>query len=98
VLERALAVAREWNQTYKRSAPFRHAGYAYAMSGRTAEGIALLERGLGFLEAMGHRVGQPNFMVFLGEACALAGPVRRRRRDFSRAPSPLPEKAVNAAS
>jgi len=46
-------------------------GYAYAFSGRPAEGIPLLEESLRALEAMGHTVGQSIQFVYLGAAYAL---------------------------
>jgi len=46
-------------------------GYAYAFSGRPAEGIPLLEESLRALEAMGHTVGQSVQFVYLGAAYAL---------------------------
>ena len=47
-------------------------GYAYALSGRIAEGIQLLEQALSASEAMGYGLIQPSFLTFLGEAYVLA--------------------------
>jgi hypothetical protein len=47
-------------------------GYAYALSGRTAEGIALLEQALSASEAMRYGVVQLQSLVYLGEAYVLA--------------------------
>jgi tetratricopeptide (TPR) repeat protein len=47
-------------------------GYAYALSGRMAEGIPLLEHARGASETMGFGVVQPIFLVHLGEAYLLA--------------------------
>jgi tetratricopeptide (TPR) repeat protein len=47
-------------------------GYAYAVSVRLSEGIALLETTLRELETLGHTVGQSTAVVYLGEAYVLA--------------------------
>jgi transcriptional regulator with AAA-type ATPase domain/tetratricopeptide (TPR) repeat protein len=47
-------------------------GYAYAVSARLDEGIALLENNVRELEALGHTVGQSSSVVYLGEAYVLA--------------------------
>ncbi len=73
LLERGLALSREWNLTYFFSVQDTGGlGYAYALSGRIAEGIALLEHALSAIETMGYRVHQPRFLVYLGEAYVLA--------------------------
>ncbi len=43
-------------------------GYAYALSGRIAEGIPLLEHALSAIETMGLGAFHPLFLVYLGEA------------------------------
>jgi tetratricopeptide (TPR) repeat protein len=73
LLERGLAVAREWNQTYVSLLLSGSLGHAYALLGRTAEGLPLLEHALSGLEAMRFRVGESGFLLLLGEACVLAG-------------------------
>jgi tetratricopeptide (TPR) repeat protein len=47
-------------------------GYAYALTGRIAEGIPLLERALSAVETMGYRLVQPLFGLYLAEAYVLA--------------------------
>jgi tetratricopeptide (TPR) repeat protein len=48
-------------------------GYAYALSGRIAEGIPLLEHALSATETMGLGTYQPLVLMYLGEAHVLAG-------------------------
>jgi tetratricopeptide (TPR) repeat protein len=50
----------------------RRLGYVYALLGRTAEGIPLMEHTRIGLETMGHRLAQSFFLVLLGEAYVLA--------------------------
>jgi class 3 adenylate cyclase/tetratricopeptide (TPR) repeat protein len=73
LLERGVAVSREWSLTYFSVGLPGTLGYAYALSGRIAEGIPLLEHALGAMETMRYRLLQPLLMVYLGEAYALAG-------------------------
>jgi tetratricopeptide (TPR) repeat protein len=72
LLERGLALSREWNLTYFSVALTGSLGYAYALSGRLAEGIPLLEHALSAIETMGFGHVQPRFLVYLGEAYLLA--------------------------
>src|SRR4029077_13487924 len=58
LLERGLAVAREWNLTTFSVSKTGILGYVYALLGRTAEGIALMEHTIVALETMGHRLAQ----------------------------------------
>ena len=71
-LERSVAVSREWNVTLFSMLGTGILGYAYARSGRSVEGVALLERALGDMETMGYGGHQPLFLTFLSEAYALA--------------------------
>jgi tetratricopeptide (TPR) repeat protein len=73
MLERALAVSREWNLTSFSVNETGMLGYAYALSGRITEGIPLLERTLSTLETKGHGNLQPLFLVYLGDVHLLAG-------------------------
>ena len=73
LLERGVAVSREWNLTSFSVNETGSLGYAYALSGRLAEGIPLLERALSAVEARGHGNLQPLFLVYLGEVQLLAG-------------------------
>jgi tetratricopeptide (TPR) repeat protein len=43
-------------------------GYAYALTGRIAEGVPLLEHALSAVETMGYRLVQPLYRVYLAEA------------------------------
>jgi len=72
LLERGLALAREWNLTYFSVDHTRSLGYAYALTGRIAEGIPLLEQALSSIEAMGYGVVEPLYLAYLGEAYVLA--------------------------
>jgi len=69
LLERGLALSREWNLTYFSVGDAGNLGYAYALSGRIAEGIPLLEHALSASETMGF--GE-RFLGYLGEAYVLA--------------------------
>ena len=73
MLERGLAVSREWNLTSFSVNETGMLGYAFALSGRIAEGIPLLERTLTTVETRGHGNLQPLFLVYLGEVHVLAG-------------------------
>jgi class 3 adenylate cyclase/tetratricopeptide (TPR) repeat protein len=73
LLERGLALSREWNLTFFSVMDTGSLGYAYALSGRIAEGIPLLEHALSASETMGFGVVQPLFLAYLGEALVLAG-------------------------
>jgi tetratricopeptide (TPR) repeat protein len=48
-------------------------GYAYALSGRLPEGVALIEEALANPAAMGGVANHPLFLAYLGEAHLLAG-------------------------
>jgi class 3 adenylate cyclase/tetratricopeptide (TPR) repeat protein len=72
LLERGVAVSREWNLTIHLVQNMGLLGYSYALSGRIAEGIPLLEHALSASETMQHGVAQPLFLMYLSEAYALA--------------------------
>jgi tetratricopeptide (TPR) repeat protein len=71
LLDRGLALSREWNLTFLSAAITGTLGYAYALSGRIAEGVPLLERSAA--ETMGIGAFQPLLLTYLGEAYVLAG-------------------------
>jgi class 3 adenylate cyclase/tetratricopeptide (TPR) repeat protein len=73
LLERGVALSREWSLTSISVMHTGSLGYAYALSGRTADGIPLLEHAQGVSETMGFGGYQPLFLMHLGEAYALAG-------------------------
>jgi tetratricopeptide (TPR) repeat protein len=100
LLERGLALAREWNLTFFSVDHTRSLGYAYALSGRTAEGIPLLERALSSIETMGYGVVQPLYLGYLGEAYVLADRLEdavecaRRALSLARAGGQRPYEAL----
>jgi len=72
LLERGLPLAREWNLTFFSASSAASLGYAYALSGRIAEGIPLLEHAVSGMETIGYGAARPLFLVYLGEAYVLA--------------------------
>src|SRR6202008_4146101 len=56
--ERGLALARQWSLPYFSVLHSGSLGYAYALLGRTAESLPLLEHAMNALGAMGHRSAQ----------------------------------------
>ncbi len=78
VLERGLALARERNLTYWSVVHTAGLGYAYALLGRTAEGIPLLEHAVSATGTMGFEAAQRVFLMYLAEV------VRPRRSDRGR--------------
>jgi tetratricopeptide (TPR) repeat protein len=73
LLERGLALTREWQLTFLSMASTGTLGCAYALSGRIAEGISLLEHAVGASATMAYGTHQPRFLADLGEAYILAG-------------------------
>jgi tetratricopeptide (TPR) repeat protein len=73
LLERGLALCREWNLTFFSVAYRGILGYAYALSRRSADAIPALEHALSALETIGYGSQQPRFLGYLGEAYVLAG-------------------------
>ena len=73
LLERGLALCREWNLTFFSVAYTGILGYAYALSGRSAEAIPALEHALSAIETIGYVSQRARFLGYLGEAYALAG-------------------------
>jgi tetratricopeptide (TPR) repeat protein len=73
LLERGLALSREWNLIYFSANFTGILGYAYALSGRIAEGIALLEHALDATETMGLCTFRPLLLAYMGEAYLLDG-------------------------
>jgi len=71
LLERGIAVSREWNLTFFSVMFTGSLGYAYAISGRVAEGMTLLEPASSAIETMGFGAYQPLFLMHLGEAGGL---------------------------
>jgi tetratricopeptide (TPR) repeat protein len=72
VLERGLALSRDWALSLSITRHTGSLGYVYALLGRTTEGLPMLEQALADFEAMGNRGAQPVFLVYLGDAYRLA--------------------------
>jgi class 3 adenylate cyclase/tetratricopeptide (TPR) repeat protein len=71
--DRGFALARDWNITLLSPYLASYLGYMYALSGRVAEGVSLLQQGLAAFESIvGFRVFHSLVLVHLGEACLLA--------------------------
>jgi class 3 adenylate cyclase/tetratricopeptide (TPR) repeat protein len=85
LLERGVALGREWNLTFHWAQNAGILGYAYALAGRSAEGISLLEHALSALETIGVGAYQPSFLVYLGEAYVLADRLEDAREPTNRA-------------
>jgi len=73
VLERGLALCREWKLTVLAPLVSGPLGYAYALTGRVTEGLSLLSQALQDMEVMGRGAYHSQVVVHLGEACLLAG-------------------------
>jgi class 3 adenylate cyclase/tetratricopeptide (TPR) repeat protein len=67
LLERGLALSREWNLTFFLVMHTVTLGYAHALSGQVAEGIPLLEDAVSAIETMGYGAIQPRFLGYLAE-------------------------------
>jgi class 3 adenylate cyclase/tetratricopeptide (TPR) repeat protein len=72
LLERGLALSRDWSLTLFSVLATGSLGQARALAGRTGDGIPLLEQAVSAAAAMGLGAFQPRFLVGLGEAHALA--------------------------
>ena len=70
--ERGLALSRERHLPQLSPDISDQLGYAYALSGRTAEGLAVLEEALAAMEAMGMIQWRTPLLVHLGETYLLA--------------------------
>jgi hypothetical protein len=72
LLERAVALSRDWSMTTYIPATTAALGHVYAGSGRTGEGISMLQEALNAYEAAGVGYNLSISVVRLGEACLLA--------------------------
>ena len=72
LLERGLALSREWNLTILSVQHTGSLGYVHTLSGRVAEGIPMLEHALRAIETMGFAAHLPCYLLYLGEAYTLA--------------------------
>jgi len=74
LLERSVAVLREWNNlVFLTSLVPGNLGYVYALAGRLPEGLELLQAATPDLENMGFTMFTPPLMLHLGEVRVLAG-------------------------
>jgi hypothetical protein len=74
LLERAVALCREWNITSQTPVVMAALGHAYALSGRSAEGVSCLQQALAIYESIGVGVYHSLNVEHLGEAYLRAGP------------------------
>ena len=73
LLERALAISRDWHLTYLSPFVTGFLGHVYALWGRVAEGLALLQQALKAYESIGLGLFRSLVIVNLGEVCVLGG-------------------------
>ena len=71
--ERILALCRKWNLTMMSASAKAMLGQAYALSGRVAEGVPMLEEGVTAMATMRHGGGIALFQLYLGQAYLAAG-------------------------
>ncbi|MCI0372600.1 MAG: AAA family ATPase [candidate division NC10 bacterium] len=72
LLERAVALSRNWNLTYLSPVAMGFLGHVYALSGRVAEGLPLLHEAIKGHESIGLAFLHSLLIAQLGEACVLA--------------------------
>ena len=72
LLERALALSRDWNVTMALPNVTALLGYVNTQTGRVAVGLPLLQQAVKAIEARGAAPSYPLFLLQLGEACLLA--------------------------
>ena len=70
--ERAHTMAREWNLAFVSPVVADLLGHTYALSGRAAEGLPLLQQALSAMESIGSVMFLSHTLVHVGEACVLA--------------------------
>jgi len=75
LLERGLAVARDWDVPLVSPIAMESLGYVYALSGRVVEGLPLLRQALKSLESIGATQYHSLALLHLGQAWVLAGPL-----------------------
>ena len=73
VLERGLGLYQDANMPTQSPWSAAHLGYAYALSGRVAEALPLLEQAIEQSASMGQVVEHPLWLAWLSEAYLLAG-------------------------
>jgi class 3 adenylate cyclase/tetratricopeptide (TPR) repeat protein len=79
LLERAVALCREWNITSQTPIAMASLGHVYAWSGRMEEGVSLLQQALAAYESAGVGVFHSLSVAQLGEAYLLADQVENAR-------------------
>jgi class 3 adenylate cyclase/tetratricopeptide (TPR) repeat protein len=77
LLERAFAIESDLAHWPRSAAPL---GHAYALAGRIAEGMALLERQRGAMDSVGRGVQKARVLEGLAHACLLGGRVNEAER------------------
>jgi tetratricopeptide (TPR) repeat protein len=87
VLERALALSREWQLTVLSPLIIGALGHVYSFLGRISEGLSLLRLALNAMEAMGRGAHHSLIVAQTGEACTRAGRLDDARRHAERAVS-----------
>jgi class 3 adenylate cyclase/tetratricopeptide (TPR) repeat protein len=85
LLERAVALCREWNITSHTPMVMASLGHAYALSGRSADGVSYLEEALAVYESAGIGVDHSLAVYQLGEAYLLADQLENARSCADRA-------------
>jgi DNA-binding SARP family transcriptional activator/class 3 adenylate cyclase len=73
LLERGLALSRQWDLPFLSAGHSGSLGYAYALVDRADEGLPLLEQAMTVFEKMRHEFALSLFLVPLGEAYVMAG-------------------------
>jgi class 3 adenylate cyclase/tetratricopeptide (TPR) repeat protein len=87
VLERALALSREWRLTVLSPLVTGALGHVNSLLGRISEGLSLLRVALNAMETMGRGAYHSLIVAQTGEACAKAGRLDDARRHAERAVS-----------
>ncbi len=85
ILEHALALSREWSLGALTPGVMGSLGYAYAMSGRVCDGLAMLEEALRAAEGSGRLAFHSLLVVYLGEVFVLADRLEYARAVAERA-------------
>jgi tetratricopeptide (TPR) repeat protein len=73
LLERGLALTRDWNLPLLASLETASLGFVYARLGRVAEGRSLARQAISAIESVGMGFAHSLFVRHLAEACVLAG-------------------------
>jgi tetratricopeptide (TPR) repeat protein len=85
LLERTLALSRDWNVTILAPRAMAMLGRVYAWSGRIGDGVAWLQRAQATFESTGIEAGHSISVAQLGEAQLLAGQIEDARASAERA-------------